>query len=457
MAGHFIKDTFSDKRFMEKLFHLALPIAFQNFMLACVAASDTIMLGMLDQNSMSAVSLASQIQFVQNVTVTGVVAALQILGAQYAGRGDKKTLDKIFCMCLRISIIVSAIFAYFCLFKPELLMHIFTNQNILLTLGVDYLKVAAISYLITGISQPFIALIKLGRNTPAVAKISTAAVFLNIGLNAIFIFGFLGIPSMGVQGAALATVIARIIELLLSLFVAYKDSFTRPDLTKLFFFNKALSSDFLRQLIPLMGAYVFWTVGFASYSAFMGHISLDAAAANSVASVVRSLVSCFTRGLAGGAAILVGYELGAGELERARIYGDRLTFLSLICGFISSLLILLTIPAALKIVDLSEGATKDFITIASILSIYIIGSSFNSVVINGMFASGGDTLFDCYSIVVTMWMIAIPIAFAGTFIFSWPVAVVYGCTCLDEVGKIPWTFYHYKKYKWLKDLTRVQN
>lgn len=456
MGRQFIKETFSDSVFIRKLFHLALPIAFQNFMLACVAASDTIMLGMLEQNAMAAVSLASQIQFVQNVTVSGVVAALQILGAQYAGRGDKKTLDKIFCMSFRISVIISAIFAYLCFFTPAPLMRIFTNQDILVTLGVDYLKVAAVSYLITGISQPLISLIKLGENTPAVAKISTTAVVLNIALNGIFIFGLFGFPALGIEGAALATVISRIVELILSLYYAYKDSFTRPDFTRLFYFNKELSKDFVKQLMPLMGAYVFWTIGFASYSAFMGHISLDAAAANSVASVVRNLVSCFMRGLAGGAAILVGYDLGAGNLQRAKVYGDRLTFLSVVCGAISCALILLSIMPALKIVHLSAGAEKDFITIASILSLYIIGAAFNSVVINGMFASGGDTLFDFYSIMITMWCIAIPIAALGTFVFSWPVAIVYGCTCLDEVGKIPWTFYHYRKYKWLKDLTRDQ-
>ena len=178
-----LKNLFSDRRFNSKLFHLALPIAFQNFMLACVAASDTIMLGSLEQNAMAAVSLASQIQFVQNVTVTGVIAAFQILGAQYAGKSDKKTVDKLFCMSLRICVLVSLVFSFLCFFIPAGMMKIFTNEDVLISYGVSYLKIAAISYLITGFSQCLIALIKLGKNTAAVAKISTVAVILNIILN----------------------------------------------------------------------------------------------------------------------------------------------------------------------------------------------------------------------------------------------------------------------------------
>lgn len=449
-----IRDTFRDRSFLSKLFRLAFPIALQAMLLATVAASDTVMLGSLEQNAMSAVSLASQIQFVQNMIVTGVVSAFQILGAQYAGKRDKNTLNRLLCMSLRICVLVSLAFSLLCFLCPASLMRIFTNEEALIVIGVGYLKIAAVSYLIAGITQCLLALIKLGANTAAVARISGVAVVLNIVLNGVFIFGLFGLPQMGVAGAALATVTARVVELVLSVIFAWKDNFLRPDLKKLFAFDKALSLDFIRQLLPLMGAYLLWTVGFTSYSAFMGHMGIDAAAANSVASVVRSLVSSFMKGLAGGAAIMVGYELGQGHLDRARTYGDRLVFMSVICGVLSGLMILGSIPLALTVVKLTPGAASDFITLSVILSIYIVGCSVNSVVINGLFASGGDTLFDVYSLAVMMWGIAVPLAAAGTFLLSWPVAVVYFCTCLDEVGKIPWTLHHYRKYRWVRDLTR---
>ncbi|MGN0907754.1 MAG: MATE family efflux transporter, partial [Bullifex sp.] len=357
-----VRDTFRDRTFLSKLFKLAFPIALQAMLLSCVAASDTIMLGSLEQNAMSAVSLASQIQFVQNMIVTGVVSAFQILGAQYAGKRDKDTLNRLLCMSLRTCAVVSLLFSLLCFLCPSSLMRIFTNEEALIAIGEGYLRIASVSYLIAGITQCLLALIKLGANTAVVARISGVAVLMNIGLNCVFIFGLFGFRAMGVAGAALATVSARVVELVLSVIFAWRDDFIHPDLSKVFSFSKELSLDFIRQLLPLMGAYLLWTIGFTSYSAFMGHMGVDAAAANSVASVVRSMVSSFMKGLAGGAAIMVGYELGQGHLERAGTYGDRLVFLSVICGILSGLMILGSIPLALSVVKLSPGAVQDFIT-----------------------------------------------------------------------------------------------
>ena len=448
MEKKLLKSTFSDKVFLKNLFSLALPIAFQSLMLSLVGASDTIMLGSLDQSSMAAVSLATQLQFIQNLTISGIIAAFHVLGAQYSGKDDRKTVNMVLC------ILVSVLTFVVCFVFPYPAMRIFTNVEELLVIGVRYLKIASFSYLITGLSQCFLAQIKLGKNTKKVATISTIAVILNISLNGIFIFGLLGSPKMGVMGAALATVISRVVELVLSIIECWKDKRIRPNLSKLFAFDKALSKDYIRQLLPLLGAYLIWTLGISSYSAFLGHMGVDASAANSLALTLRNLVQSFTKGLAGGASILIGYELGSGNTERARIYGDRLSILSLVCGFLTALLVILAIKPSLMLVELSETATSYFISMSFILALYVIGASYNSVVINGMFASGGDTLFDCYSIIVSMWFVAIPLAFMGTFVFNWPVAAVFICTCLDEVGKIPWTLHHYRKYKWVKDLTK---
>ena len=455
MEKNLLKSTFKDKTFLKNLFSLALPIAFQSLMVSLVGASDTIMLGSLDQYSMAAVSLATQLQFIQNLTLSGIIAAFHVLGAQYSGKEDRKSVNMVLCMTLRICLVVSALTFLVCFSFPHVAMRIFTNVEELVEIGVGYLKIASFSYLISGISQCFLAQIKLGKNTKKVATISSIAVVLNIALNAIFIFGLLGFPKMGVRGAALATVISRVVELVLSTIECWKDKKIRPDLGKLFAFDRVLSKDYVRQLLPLLGAYLVWTLGISSYSAFLGHMGVDASAANSLALTLRNLMLSFTKGLAGGASILIGYELGSGNTERAKVYGDRLSILSVLSGILTALLVIISIAPALMIVELSEEAAAYFISMSLILALYVIGASYNSVVINGMFASGGDTLFDCYSIIVAMWFVAIPLAALGTFVFHWPVAAVFICTCLDEVGKIPWTLHHYKKYIWVKDLTKT--
>ena len=314
MKNRILKETFSDKVFIKNLLSLALPIAFQSLMLSLVGASDTIMLGSLNQSSMAAVSLATQLQFIQNLTISGIVAAFHVLGAQYSGKEDKKSVDMVLAMTLRICILVSILTFLVCYFLPRSAMRIFTNVEELLEIGVEYLKIASFSYLIIGLSQCFLAQIKLGKNTKKVATISTIAVILNIVLNAILIYGLFGLPKLGVKGAALASVISRVVELVLSTIECWRDKRIRPDLTKLFSYDKTLSKDYIRQLLPLLGAYLVWTLGISSYSAFLGHMGVDASAANSLALTLRSLVLSFTRGLAGGASILIGYELGSGNI-----------------------------------------------------------------------------------------------------------------------------------------------
>ena len=192
---------FGDKLFYKKLAVLALPIAFQNLMLASVAAADAFMLGSIEQNAMSAVSLATQIQFVQNMVLMSLVSAASILGAQYWGKKDMKSMNEIFCLALRLGGLVSLLFFSGCVFFPKLLMTLFTNEPALIEIGIKYLKIAGWSYLLTGISQCYITMMKVTDHASVTAKLSFVTVMLNILLNAIFIYGLLGSKKYGAEGA----------------------------------------------------------------------------------------------------------------------------------------------------------------------------------------------------------------------------------------------------------------
>lgn len=443
-----------DKDFLSKLFHITLPITFQNLMLAAVAAADALMLGQIHQNSMSAVSIATQVQFVQNMIIFSIVSVESILGAQYWGKGDKDSVNKIFCIGLKWSAIISLLFFLACEFAPRTLMLIFTDSEELIPYGIEYLKIAGFSYLLTGISQSYLCIMKISDHPERTALISSCTVVINIILNAVFIFGLFGLPQMDVKGAALATVLSRIIEFAWCILISFKKNYVHPKIKFLFSFDKLLSLDFVKTLYPLVGASLFWGVGFTSYTAFMGHLGTDAAAANSIAAVIRDLLCCVCNGLCNAAGILVGNELGKGDLEKGKLYGDRMLVLALISGLTVVAVCFVITPFSIHFGKLTETADKYLIQMMIVMSIYMFGRYFNTIVINGVFAAGGDTLFDMYSLAVTMWGIAVPLAALGTFVFHWPIFLVYACTCLDEVGKIPWVIFHFKKYKWVKDLTR---
>lgn len=445
---------FEDREFYRKLNRLALPMALQSLMLAAVAAGDAVMLGRVAQNSMAAVSLATQIQFVQNMILTSITGAGAILGAQYWGKGDTGTLRRIFNMMLRLCGLASAIVWLACLLAPEALMLAYTGDRALIGIGAGYLRIAGWSYLLTGVSQCYLTVLKVSEHPGHSAWISSGAVVLNILLNAVFIFGLLGAPAMDANGAALATLIARVTELVLCLVVTRGAKYVKPDWPRLFSRFPGLSADFRRCCLPLLGACLFWGVGFTAYTAIVGHMGADAAAANSVAAVVRDLVCCLCNGISAGGGILVGNELGAGRLEKGKVYGIRTAKLSWVMGLMSTLLVLLCTPVVLGFMKLTPEAHRLLLGMMLITAFYMIGRCVNTVIINGIFAAGGDTLFDVYSLAVTMWGLAIPLALLGAFVFHWPVLAVFACTCLDEVGKIPWVMFHFGRYKWVKDLTR---
>ncbi len=430
------------------------PIAVQNLLLASVAAADAVMLGRLDQNSMAAVSLATQVQFVLNMFIASATSTGVILGAQYWGKRDKETLNDIYSLMLNLVGIVDIAFAAACIVFPWVLMLFFTNDPVLSEIGCKYLRIAGWSYLITGFSQVYLAMMKVSERAGRTALISGTAVVINIILNAVFIFGLFGSPAMGAEGAALATLISRVIELVWCVISSYQKGFIHPDFKRIFKRNRLLEKDFFKIAAPILGACLLWGVGFTSYTAIMGHLGADAAAANSVAAVVRDLTCCFCNGIASAGGIMLGYELGAGKMEQARKYGHYLRDLSWLTGMLTMLIILAVTPAVAEFMILTPEARKLLYGMLVITAVYMIGRCVNTVVINGIFDGGGDTQFDVYSLVVSMWIVAIPVACLGAFILHWHVLAVYACTCLDEVGKIPWVMHHFKKYKWIKNLTR---
>ena len=195
--------------FYGKLRKLTLPIAFQSLMLASVAAGDALMLGRVTQEQMTAVSLATQVQFVQNMFIMAATAAGAILGAQYWGRGDRLTVQKLFHIMLRWSGLISLLFFAACELAPELLMRLFSHDSPIIEIGSGYLRIAGFSYLLTGISQCYLTTMKVTDHVGPCAWISSSAVMLNLILNAVFIFGLIGAPRMEARGAALATTISR--------------------------------------------------------------------------------------------------------------------------------------------------------------------------------------------------------------------------------------------------------
>ncbi len=438
--------------FTKKLLTLVFPIAFQQFMLALVSASDALMLGMLTQDALSAVSLAGQVTFVENLFLLAMTIGLSMFAAQYWGKNDRTSVERVFAYVMKITVAVSFLFFLVSLAIPGALMRIFTNEPLLIEGGAAYLRTVSLSFLLTGISQVYLCILK---NTGKAAKssvISSVSVVVNIILNAVLIFGWFGLPQMGIAGAALATVIARMIEVAWGIFETAKKDGIKLKLCYMVHDERVLRHDFWKYSLPVLGNEIVWGVGFTMYSVIMGHLGSDAVAANSIANIVKNLVACFCLGLGSGG-IMVGNELGAGSLDRAKEYGKKLCRLSVICGVASGIVLLFLSPLILAVTGLSDTADTYLKWMLVMCSCYMVGKSVNGTTIGGIFCAGGDSRFGFLCDTVTMWCITVPLGFLAAFVFRLPVAAVYFIVNLDEIIKLPAVYRHYKKYKWVKDLT----
>lgn len=334
-------------------------------------------------------------------------------------------------------------------------MTIFTNEQELIDIGASYLRIAGWSYLLTGFSQCYLVMMKVSDHVGTASLLSSIAVIVNIILNAVFIFGFWFVPAMNAEGAAIATLIARILELLLCIiFSEVRKDGVKFRLRTFFGRTGGLLKDFMKCTLPILGAQMFWGVGFTSYATFLGHLGVDAAAANSVTTVIRDIVCCICDGFAIGAGVVVGNELGANNLEQGKLYGNAICSLSFLVGFLQLVMMVVLIPILERFIHLSDQAVIYYRQCMLIMAFYMIGQSANTVTICGVLTAGGDTFYDFYTVAATMWGFAIPMAALGTYVFHWPVWLVYLCTCVDELGKLPWLVIHFKKYKWVRNITR---
>ena len=440
------------KRSLRKeIVRLALPISLQQFMTALVGACDAIMLGKLSQDAMSAVSLATQVTFVFNLFMFAFMAGENMFVAQYYGKGDYTGISQVFSLVTKICGCIAVVFLAGTLFFPEQLMRILTNEETLIVLGSEYLRVIGISYVFSGIAQIFLAIMKNCGAVNMSTLINGVMVILNIALNAVFIFGLSGFPKMGIKGAALATVLATVVQFLWS--VGYVLCRIRAVKFSLRSCEKKLFGRFWQKTVPLLINNLAWGIGFSMYSVIMGHLGTDAVAANGIANISKNLVVCFCLGLGNAGSIIVGNRLGADRLQEAKEVGETLTKTAIIAGIVSGLVLIALSPFITKMVDLTPIARGYLQKMLLISSYYIAGKSVNCMTIGGIFAAGGDSKFGMLCDSVTLWCIIVPLGCICAFILKLPVMVVYFVLNLDEIIKLPVVYKHYKKYKWIKNLT----
>ncbi len=441
--------------FYKKQFWLVLPMALQNLINVGVQAADVAMLGKIGEIAISSASLAGQVYFVMTLFFFGLTSGASVLAAQYWGKNDISTIEKIMGLTLRLGIIISIVFTAASIIFPEQIMHIFSNEEDVIINGAKYLRITAIAFIPSAITMLYLNVIRSVEKVIISTVVYGISVLVNIILNAIFIFGLLGSPRLEVVGAALATTIARYLELAIVIFYSIKINKTvKVRIKHLLYTSKILTKDFFHYALPVTANEVLWGLGISAGSAIIGHLGSAAVAANSITYVMRQLALVATFGVANATAIMTGKAIGENSMETAKLYTKRFLRLSIILGILGGLLVLSISPLVGKFVSLGEESRQYYRHMVIIMSIYIAMASPNTTLIVGVFRSGGDTKYGLYLDCLTLWCGSILLGAIAAFYFKWPVTLVYMFIQCDELLKIPFSFSRYKSLKWLKNVTR---
>lgn len=447
--------SLEDKKFYKNVFWLVMPMAVQNLINVGVTSTDVIMLGRVGEAALSGVSLANQIYFILSLLYFGLTSGACVLTAQYWGKKDTRTIEKVLGMSFRISLMAGAVFTIAALLFPEYLMRIFTADQVVIAEGVKYLKIVAFSYMISGFTNVYLNIIRSIEKVVIATVVYGVSLCANIILNAIFIFGLLGAPAMGSAGAALGTLLSRAIEVIIVVYYAQKkNDVVKIHIKDLFVRDKALGRDFFTYAFPVLLNELAWGAGMAAISAIVGHLGSAAVAAHSVAQVCRQLSMVIGFGISSATAIMIGKAIGEKKEELAREYGSRFVKLSIICGIGGAVVILAISPLLPMFLKLTPLAKSYLTAMMLIMSYYVIGQSLNSTIVVGVLRAGGDTRFGLFLDVGVMWLCSILGAAVGAFVIGIPMPWVYILLCSDEVIKVPFSLRRYKSYRWLRNVTR---
>ena len=447
--------SLEDKRFYSNVARLVMPMAIQNLINVGVTSTVVIMPGKVGETALSGVSLANQVYFILSLLFFGLTSGACVLTAQYWGKKDTRTIEKVMGMSFRISLLAAAVFTLAALVFPALLMRIFTTDQAVIEAGVSYLRIVAFSYMLSAFTNVYLNIIRSVEKVVIATVVYGTSLLANIIFNAIFIFGLLGVPAMGAAGAALGTLLARTIEVLIVVFYAVKMN----DVVKIrwrdfFVKDKALGKDFFTYAFPVLLNELAGGAGMAAISAIVGHLGSSAVAAHSVAQVCRQLSMVIGFGISSAAAIMIGKAIGEKKEELAREYGRRFVKIAVLCGIGGGLLILGISPLVISLLNLTPLAKSYLTAMMLIMSYYVVGQSVNTTMIVGIFRAGGDTRFGLILDVSVMWLCSILGSEVGAFVLGIPLPWVYILLCSDEIIKIPFSVYRYKTYKWLRNVTR---
>jgi putative MATE family efflux protein len=445
-----------DRSFLRELLVIAIPLSFQQLINASLNMIDVIMVGQLGETAIAAMGLSNQVFFVLILILFGATSGMAIFTAQFWGKQEIEPIRKVLGMSIITAVSVAFIFTLAATLMPETILGFYTTDTEVIKLGSSYLRIVGFTYIPVAIATSYIAVlrsIQLIRIT-VIATVS-ALVFKTI-LGYALIFGIGGLPALGVRGAAIGTASGWTLELILLLILIYtrKTPLAANPLT-FFSFDLPFFGRVIKTVLPAVVNELFWSLGITTYNAIYAHIGTDSIAAINVNATIEELGFVVFMGLGSACAVIVGNRIGAGKKDEAYETVRRVTIMGVALAIGVGIIIFSLRDAVVGLYDLSPSGVNNVRWLLLMMACTLWIRMFNFSVFIGALRAGGDTRFALIMEICSIWLIGVPAAYVGAFVFHLPVYWVYLMVVLEEVAKAFVCGWRFRSRRWIHDLVNV--
>ncbi len=452
-----VKNMIADKQFIGALLSIGIPVVIQNAISSSLNLVDVVMIGKLGESSISGVGLANQYFFIYVLLLFGTNSGAGVYIAQYWGKGDKKSVMKTAGVALTISFFASLAFAAVAGFAPTLCIKLFTTDIETVRIGASYLSIISLTFPLTAISFALAQASRSVRNTKLPMMASAISLIVNTMLNYLLIFGKFGFPELGVEGAAWATVIARLVEVSFMIFATRKkeNPLSEP-LNTYFSYDFAFVKTIMRTSFPVILNEFLWAIGVTLYVLAYARSGTDAYAAVQISQTVDKLFFVFAFGIGSAGGVMIGNALGEGQMEKAFKYAWYLNYLSIFTGIFLGLLLMLLSPLVVKLFNVSDAIRFDAVRVMFFVGLFMALKMCNALQIIGTLRGGGDTKYALYMEIGSVYLVGVPLAFIGTAVLDLPIYWVVFLVSTEEIVKAYFGFKRLHSRRWANNLVSTK-
>ena len=446
-----------DKLFYKQLFTLTMFIALQNVIVTMVGLIDNIMIGNYSQDAMTGIGLANQVQFMLQMLVNGIGEGAVVLGSQYWGTRRTGPIRRVVAISLRFAFVAGAIFMVLGLFFPAQVLSLYTNEANAIREGVSYMRIMSFSYILFCCGSVLISSQRCVENVRIGMIASLCAIVVNIALNYVLIFGHFGFPELGARGAAIATLVGRIVEFgVIAAYTFRIDKKLSMKLRDVLPIDATLLRDYTRVAVPVMLSGLSWGLAMSIQTVILGHIDENgtAIAANTISNTLFQVITVITSGLSSSSSVMTAKAVGRGEKDNLHAYVRTMQVIFLCAGLVTSLALFTLRPIVLNAYKVTAAAYDMANKFLLVLSVTVIGSAYQASCLTGIVRGGGNTKFVFYNDLVFMWGIVLPLSTLAAFIWKLNPVIVFMFLKCDQILKCFVAMYEVNSYHWVKKVAR---